>query len=248
MEQQVLEACETLMGTRVGGYGEPVLNQLDISSVKRAFRTLAIETHPDVANRHKSIRRASDGERFIKVTRAYEVLMAYLLARKSGPGAPSVQPTAHRQRHPHRSPPSGRQAGSPPRARIVPVRRLRLAEYLYYTGRVSWESLIHAIVWQRRGRPRFGEVARRFGSMTKEDLLQVLRSQRRNERTGEAAERLRVLSPEEVRLILCCQRTLQKPIGRYFVEAGQITRAELAQCLSELRMHNARYGQRARTA
>jgi hypothetical protein len=128
----------------------------------------------------------------------------------------------------------------------VPLHRLRLAEFLYYTGRVSWESLIRAIVWQRKGRPRFGEVARRFGCISREDLLRVLRLQMQNERTGEAASRLHVLSAEEVRLILSCQRTLQKPIGRYFIETGAITRAELVQCLGELRKHNVGCGQKAR--
>ena len=41
----------------------------------------------------------------------------------------------------------------------LPRRRLRLAEFLYYTGRVSWQSLIGAIVWQRSTRPHFGELA-----------------------------------------------------------------------------------------
>ena len=41
----------------------------------------------------------------------------------------------------------------------IPARKLRIGHYLYFSGLISWESLIKALVWQRRQRPRLGLVS-----------------------------------------------------------------------------------------
>ena len=66
----------------------------------------------------------------------------------------------------------------------LPRRPLRLAEFLYFTGRISWQSLISALVWQRAVRPRFGELARELRSITSADLAKILASKLRHEQTG----------------------------------------------------------------
>lgn len=36
------------------------------------------------------------------------------------------------------------------RSITIPKRKLRLGEFLYYTGKISWQQLISAITWQRQ--------------------------------------------------------------------------------------------------
>jgi hypothetical protein len=220
-------------------------------------------THPDAAARAGAKPGSVDGKRFIEASRAYELLMGYLLAQ--GAGMRAAPAGAHATR-PRPAPPAARSTGEktskgPGRASsggtartessplhyhgALPRRRLRLAEFLYYSGRVSWQSLISAIVWQRSARPKFGELAKELRAITRQDLTKILGSKRRHEQTGETAQRLRLLSTEEVAQILRLQRARHKPIGRYFVEKERMPRVELTAILRELFRHNARYSREA---
>jgi hypothetical protein len=124
----------------------------------------------------------------------------------------------------------------------VPRRRLRLAEFLYYTGRVSWQSLISAIVWQRASQPRFGELARELQGISSQDLARILGSRLQHEQTGQTAQRLRLLNAAQVERILRMQRARHKLIGRYFVEKESISTATLSTIMREMYRHNVRYG------
>ena len=124
----------------------------------------------------------------------------------------------------------------------VPHRRLRLAEYLYYSGRVSWQSLISALVWQKASQPRFGELARDLRSISAQDLAKILGSRLRHEHTGEAAQRLQLLSAAQVERILRLQRARRRLIGRYFMEKESMSAALLTSLLHEMHRHNARWG------
>ena len=122
----------------------------------------------------------------------------------------------------------------------LPNRRLRIAEFLYYSGYISWQSLIKALVWQRASRPKFGEIARQLRIVTAGDMARVLQSRESREPTGAAASRLRLITVEDVRRILRIQRARQRPIGRYFVEQEKVSNEELLRLLHELFRHNAR--------
>src|SRR5208337_3762600 len=163
------------------------------------------------------------GRRFIQASRAYELLMGYLLSR-SAPPSPGARVSRPRAEHgAPRGTTEKRTAGDARRTTgkrsttekrggalyyrgPVPRRRLRLAEFLYYTGRVSWQSLIAAVVWQRRAQPRFGELARELRCISAPDLARILGSRLRHEQTGETARRLRILTAAEVERILRLQR------------------------------------------
>jgi hypothetical protein len=263
MNSHLNEAYATLLGGPVRRGGQIPLHLLDVSVIRRAYRRLAVTTHPDAAARAGAKPGSVDGKRFIEASRAYELLMGYLLAQ--GVGARVTTASPHTAR-PRPSPASGRSTGektskgpgptgSGGKARtessplhyhgILPRRRLRLAEFLYYSGRVSWQSLISAIVWQRSVRPKFGELAREMRVITRQELTRILGSKRRHEQTGETARRLRILTSDEVAQILRLQRARHKPIGRYFVEKERMPRVELTSILRELFRHNARYGKDA---
>jgi len=233
--------------------------------VRRAWRVLALSSHPDAARHAGAKSGTQDGRRFIEASRAYELLMGYLLNR-TAPGSPGTRAARPRAGHsPARGPAERRAAGekrgtaekrTPNQKRSstekrggalfyrgpVPRRRLRLAEFLYYTGRVSWQSLIGAVVWQRKAQPRFGELARELRSISSQDLVRILGSRLRHEHTGETAQRLRLLTADEVERILRLQRARRRLIGRYFVEKESMTAAMLGSIIHELYRHNARWG------
>jgi len=124
----------------------------------------------------------------------------------------------------------------------LPPHSLRLGEYLFYCGRISWQDLIHSLVWQRTIRPTFGQLARQLQYLSTEGLAAVLSRRRHDERTGAAATRLGLLSSEQVDRILRIQRARHRPIGRYFVEKQLLPVTELTRALRDLRRHNERCG------
>jgi hypothetical protein len=285
MDGKLIDACALLLGPQVRRNGSSILQQLDVAAVRRAYRVLAIATHPDATWRSGA--RHSDGRRFIEASRAYELLMGYLLSgpsfasrgaspraepsRGQGPqhsgaerrgtgeksrtgdwrtteekrGGGRAGDTCHARStgHAHAS---GGSRGAPLFYRgSVPRRRLRLAEFLYYSGRVSWQSLISAIVWQRALQPKFGELAREMQSISGPELSRILVSRMRHEQTGEAAQRLRLLTAAQVDRILRMQRARRRLIGRYFVEKQIMDGEVLHDIMRELHWHNAHYARQA---
>jgi hypothetical protein len=371
MDGRLIDACAVLFGSHTRGRGMAMIDQLDTATVRRAYRTLAVASHPDAARRGGG--KQADGKLFIDVSRAYELLMGYLLNKTSagtnGRAARQPQPTAQRSTsEKHRtderreeqsrrgggarqgtsagsahpggarqgtsagsahpggarqgtsagsahpggarqgtsagsahpggarqgtsagsahaggarsgtasgfsragSARTGAKQGAGARASAgekkaagekraagysaskplyykgpVPKRRLRIAEYLYYTGRIPWQGLIAAIVWQRAAQPRFGELAREMRSISRQDVARILSSRLRHEQTGQTARRLSLLSDAEVERILRLQRARRKPIGRYFIEKGGMTGPDLNAVMWELHAHNARHGKQPR--
>ena len=243
------------------------VQQLDVAMVRRAWRKLAVAIHPDAARR--GARGTQDGRQFVEASRAYELLMGYLLARPVQP-RPARRGSAERRAAAEKRGPSEKRNGAERRGErhttsdrhtaserrsaserhptplfyrgALPRRRLRLAEYLYFSGRVSWQSLISALVWQRASQPRFGELARELRSISAPDLARILGSRLRQEYTGEAAQRLELLTAAQVERILRLQRARRRLIGRYFVEKERMSSAVLTSILFELYKHNARWG------
>jgi len=288
IDKRLIDACVLLLGYPPRRVSSAFVQELDVAVVRRAWRRMAVSTHPDAVRRGS--RGAADGRQFVEASRAYELLMSYLLSRPSAP-RPARRPAGEK---PTRRPEpaawerakaerdrserdrserhtSGRAADDGPRAGTrstkghsserhgaerhgaarssgplfyrgpVPRRRLRLAEFLYYTGRVSWQSLISALVWQRSSQPRFGELARELRNISAVDLSRILGSRLRREYTGETALRLELLTAAQVERILRLQRARRRLIGRYFVEKERMSTSTLTSILFELHRHNARW-------
>ena len=82
MELHLIDACATLLGPQARKGGQGLLYQLDISVIRQAYRQLAVASHPDAAARAGAKPGSADGKRFIEASRAYELLMGYLLKRR----------------------------------------------------------------------------------------------------------------------------------------------------------------------
>jgi hypothetical protein len=127
----------------------------------------------------------------------------------------------------------------------MPRRRLRLAEFLYYSGRVPWQEFVGAIAWQRKQRPPVGRIAVDFGFLSRGDVTEILERRRREggstEPFGEFAVRRGYITPFQLLALLGQQLRLQRPIGRYFVERGLVNDGDIDAARAAVFRHNARH-------
>jgi hypothetical protein len=237
-------------------------------ALKTTYRRRAMETHPDRARALGRSERDLARE-FKVVADAYRVLATLrggplphgavraprpAPARASAATAPRPPaPRPERVRVHVRPPPApaARPATGGPRVRAgvrpedLPRRRLRLAEYLYYSGRVRWTELVDAIAWQRAQRPPLGRIAVDFGFLRPDDVGVIL--ERRREAAanaipfGEWAVRLGYLTSFQLLAALGQQLRLQRPIGQFFVERGVVEPDELDDIRRRILRHNSRF-------
>ncbi len=127
----------------------------------------------------------------------------------------------------------------------LPRRKLRFAEYLYYSGRVRWSELVEAIAWQRAQRPPIGRIAVELGFLAHDDVGVILERRRLAGANGipfgEWAIRLGYLTPFQVLAILGQQLRLQRPIGQWFVDRGLLEPEDDDEVRRRIVRHNARH-------
>jgi hypothetical protein len=213
--------------------------------LKAAFHRRVLETHPDRA-RVLGKTEAELRREFVAVAEAYRLLGSLSEpARPSSPAAGSPPRPAgpdRRRADPPPPPPRG------PREHFhrgsMPQGRLRFAEFLYYSGRISWQTLVESIAWQRQQRPPIGRIAVGWGHLTEEDVREVLESRRREGAHevpfGEHALRRGMLTPFQLLALLGQQRRMQRRIGEFFVQRGIIGVDEVAAVRLAVMRHNAR--------
>lgn len=164
-------------------------------------------------------------------------------AREPPPRKAPPSPAADGDAGAHARAPSAGGVRPPGRERPLPRRKLRFAEFLYYSGRVTFAELVEAVVWQRRQRPPLGDIAIEFGFLDRGQVVEILARRGREAACsvlfGEYAVRAGFLTPFQLLAALGRQRRLQKPIGEFFVERGLIDRAEIAEICHRIFFHNA---------
>lgn len=126
-------------------------------------------------------------------------------------------------------------------AKNLPRRKLRIGEFLYYAGIVSWKDLIAAIVWQSKQRQRMGEIAVRWGWLNEEKIVELLRGKTRGERLGDCLVRLKVITPFQCNMLVWQQQKSQKPIGEYFVRERLLSEMQINRYLKHLKDHNIKF-------
>jgi hypothetical protein len=131
------------------------------------------------------------------------------------------------------------------RPQDLPRRKLRFAEFLYYSGRITWSALVEAISWQRAQRPTFGKIAVDFGFLAPEQVAFLLDRRRAAAALGtpfgEWAVREGSLTRFQLLVIVGQQARLQRPIGQYFVERGLLDADDIELVRARILRHNARY-------
>ncbi|MCI4627047.1 MAG: hypothetical protein L3V56_13960 [Candidatus Magnetoovum sp. WYHC-5] len=125
--------------------------------------------------------------------------------------------------------------------KILPSRQLKLGEYLYHTGIVSWKDLISALVWQSKTRQRVGEIACRWGWLTESEIVELMKNRDKGERIGDLLIRLQVITPFQRNMLVWQQQKSQKPLGEYFIAEGLINVNLLKKHIKNLKDHNVQF-------
>ncbi|GAB6096525.1 J domain-containing protein [Desulfatiferula olefinivorans] len=238
-----LRACQILFSPDIP-FSPSFVNTLDPSVLKTAFRKKALETHPDRA-RALGRAEADQSRMFQEVKRAYEALLpvaektvtvdAGAGVRRGHPGA-ATRPRPRPGNGPVRS-----AAGSYYRG-ILPGQRLKLGQYLYYSGVITWRHLIDAISWQRRIRPRYGQIALDWNIITAHDVVQILQNRARGERFGEYARREGFVSGFQHMAIMGKQNRFHRRFGDYFVVHGLLSERQVEILVRRAMQHNQMHG------
>jgi len=238
------------------------------AELRAAWHRRVLETHPDRA----AVLGKSEAQlqrEFRAVTEAFGLLESFATGSMAAPppragppvsappraarGAPAPRGSTPRPPPPPRTPrPPPPRAPPPPTAPVVeapgprlPRRRLRFAEFLYYSGRVSWQAYVAAVAWQRGQRPAIGRLAIDLGLLGQREVADLLERRRREgaqaEQLGEYAVRRGFLTRAQLLGLVGRQNRGQRRIGQYFLERALLTPEELEGAQLALFGHNARY-------
>ena len=266
-EHELYRSCRILFGSELEVGGD-FLNYLRHSGLKKAYRLKARQTHPDLVVANQARIENSSLADFATVQQAYENLRSYLDRRDLGCRFSATVPnnpppgfaqgaqwrnTAEqfRQRGKCRTEPPGARTGQTPGGvdngytRLycgpVPPIRMRLGNFLYYSGLIDWMTIVKALIWQRSQRPRVGELARQLGWLTDGEIREVLANRELMEKFGASAVRRQNLTEKQLKALVGYQKVLQKKLGAFFLEQHLFTVAELDELVRRQRAHNAVY-------
>ena len=243
VETDLLNACTTLFGSEINASID-FLNYLQASGLKTAYRKRAMETHPD---RCLTLGRQAGlmNEQFKRVKEAYETLLTFIeqsnrriirttvKTRQQPTPSKKKKPAPPKKQPPHRNNPTDHYYTG-----RLPNRELLIGQYLYYSGAISWRTLIRAIAWQIKHRPRIGQLAVDWGIMTRRDIVKILSQKSWNEKFGECALRTGHITKFEHIALLGKQRGIQSPLCRYFIRKQILSQAQISYYLRKQALHN----------
>jgi hypothetical protein len=113
-----------------------------------------------------------------------------------------------------------------------------IGQFLYYSGLISWRTLIEAICWQWRQRPPIGKIAIAWGLISSQDVIRILTVRNLNEKFGECALRIGYISNFELLALVGKQRQLQRPLGEYFIISGILSTTDIMSMADKQQLHN----------
>ena len=249
ISSEVFQDCETIFGPDIKVSAD-FLEYLQPVGIRVAYRKRALETHPDRAVVLNTLARDLNAE-FINVREAYERLLLFVETRRNS-GTPYSDDWRTRQtyssqnfqnsgeRYCHQSRWHKKQKNHPDHfyTGSLPKGNLMLGQFLYYSGLISWQTLIEAICWQRRQRPLIGQIATSWGLLSYQDVLQILAVRDFDEKFGECAFRTGYISIFELFALLGKQKRVQRPLGEYFIEHGILSSTEIIKIIKKQLDHN----------
>ncbi len=244
-----------------------LLKRLSSQDLKKTFRHKAMECHPDRASINHADSAKLDNN-FKEINWAYQVLKEALENSSALFAAPAPQPAAaattygaqagysygyaynygypHNYNYAHSSTAQAaynsysqaKPADDHFWCGAMPKQRLPFGQFLYYSGKISWNTLLEALDWQENQRPKFGQIALEGQLLSPGALSRLLSHRYRGEKIGDAAMRLGYLSPRMKEAVLNIQKHRQPALGQYFLDRGLLSQEELGRCLWQQRQHN----------
>jgi hypothetical protein len=244
-EQRLFDSCRILFGPEVD-IGWDFLFYIQLSGLKSAFRKRALLTHPDRTAYRQREGSPAKADSFIITRDAYDHLLDFVRKRHTfRPGKKRPPQTRHRTKSAHRNGASGKAGKSTSPgffySGALPRRRLLMGEFLYYSGVISWESLIKAVVWQRRQRPQLGRIAAEKGWVLPGQVRFAALRKKAGTPIGETLIRHGLLERWQVDVLLWRQRRMQTALGELFIRAGLISQGRLNHLLKKFDLHNEAY-------
>ncbi len=217
----VAKALKLVFGSKSKYADLRSLRRLDRGVLKSAYREKAMYFHPDRAQ-VLGLDENILSELFKRLHGAYRLLNRVLVDESLL--APATEP-AHSvgRRYFH-----GR----------VPEKKLRFAQFLYYNGLIDWQSMIDAVTWQMQVRPKIGEIGRVYQFFDHSGILSIIRERERTELFGGAALRLGMVNLFQLNAMVGKQRSLNYPIGRFFLEKGIFSSRDMETLLLRSKHHN----------
>ena len=231
-ESEVFRACRTLFGSELP-LSRDFLHYLRPAGVRSAYRKKAKVTHPDRFAIAASGTREKQQRLFQDLNQAHQTVLKFLKQRELP--ASGYFRSRSRNTYSHATPRRQERPYSKYYRGALPARPLQFGLFLYYLGLVPFNAVISAITWQRQQRPVLGEIAKRWGWLNDEQILNHRSGVRK---FGERAEQIGLLTSHQTRTMLYHQRSQQKQMGRYFIDQGFFNDEALNQLLNQLAEHN----------
>ena len=113
--------------------------------------------------------------------------------------------------------------------------------FAYYQGKISYQALIEALLWQRRQRPMLGTIATQWGWLNETQVKRIVRHLGQSRRFGKKAMDLGLLSPLQVDSLLRYQQGRQERLGQYFITQGLMSAEEAEGLARDLKIHNQKF-------
>jgi len=242
MEKIALERHLSFVLGRKISLRNPEIRMLTPTMIKKAYYHRAHELHPD-----KAVSLGLSPEylagRFRTLQDSYTLILdswnsgafETLIEQREEPAPEKVTPmqrTAYSQTHQYHQQKRMYHTGE------IPCLPLRFAQYLYYTRKIDWGTLIQSLSWQYTVRPKLGELGKSLGFLSSDDILTILKNKAYNELFGTAALRMGLLDTWKLTVLLGRQRLINLPIGRFFLEKGYLDDEELSSSLRSFSHHN----------
>lgn len=213
------------------------IQQISPEDLKTRYRTRVLETHPDRARLFGRTEQEMT-ERVKLVNQAYSILASYIRTRIKGQKRYYTGNTRKRRSGTTYSRYRRKRTGDHYFKGTMPNMKLLFGQYLYYSKRISWNTLIRALTWQRTQNPLFGQIAVYWKILSHQDICSILRERARAEKFGEYARRKGYISKFQCLAILGKQRKMRSFLGEYFISNNIFTQDEIEQFASEQSRHN----------
>jgi hypothetical protein len=264
---ELFEACETIFGPEVNVSIE-FLEYLQPIGIKTAYRKRALETHPDRAKALGSFARDLNTEfidvqqayekllLFVEKNNGTTVSTSSFndFQTRQAPSYQSEEQSSYTSSYQDTRQHKGRQKKSPHEQKYTSKRHkshpdhfytgsfpkgsLMIGQYLYYSGLISWQTLIEAICCQWRQRPKLGQIAIAWGLISSPDVIRILTVRNLNEKFGECALRVGYISNFDLLALVGKQRQLQRPLGEYFITSGILSATDIMNMATKQQLHN----------
>ena len=236
IRKEIEEAIDTLFGTDIFMISYDRIKQINPNRIKEQYRKKAKLTHPDRAYLLGVDEKELNIE-FKKLNDAYRFLISCLNEDMK----PDIQNNPFREQNRDKKENSKQDYWNYYYNGVIPKRKLRFLEFLYYKRIINWKTLIGALVWQYKERPRFGEIAVELNYIANEDILSIIKNMKFREKFGDAALRLKYINNLQHNLILMRQKRYNLPIGQFFVKKHIFNEALLNKYLEFHKEHNIQY-------